>query len=374
MRASYKYKIYQSKRNKKADQLFSTACWVYNHCIALHKRYYSLYHKSLKTNTLQKHLVKLKKKDRYSSWRTLSSQSIQQITQKIEKGYKMFFQKQAKRAPGFRGRHKYKSITFKDSGWCLNGNEFIINSIGLRLRFFKSRDIAGNIKTVTLKKDAAGDLWLCFSLDDVKSDPKIIPMTGRTAGFDFGLKTFLTCSDGDRVESPQVLLKSLATLRKRSKLVSKKVKGSAGRKKAKLSLARLHRSVSNQRDDFAWKLATDLLQKYDVLCFEDLNMKGMQMMWGRKISDLGFAGFMNKIEYLALNKGKTVVRIDGLLASSKTCYTCGVKYKELGLAERVWTCAGCGQLHDRDLNASLNIKRAGTSALEVELIRPALAG
>lgn len=378
MRATYKYKVYTSKRNRKADELFGLACWVYNHCIALHKRYYRIYGKSLHVNRLKVHLTKLKKQSRYAAWNTLSSQSIQQIAEKIDDGYKRFFKRQAQRPPTFRGRRKYKSVTFKNTGWSLNGNEFVVNSIKLRLRFFKSRELSGEIKTVTLKQDAVGDLWLCFSLDQVKENlqsNQSKPMTGKTAGFDFGLKTFLTVSDGYSIESPRFLFsESIDRLRKDSRQLSRKQRGSSGRKNARLCVARLHRRIENQREDFQWKLANELVSRYDVLCFEDLNMKGMQRMWGRKVSDLAFSSFMNKVEYMATKHGRKVVKVDRFYASSKTCQVCGWKYQGLKLSEREWLCPECGTLHDRDLNAAMNILKVGTSTLNGGVVRPALAG
>ena len=376
MRATYKYKVYTQNRNHtvRFDKQLSTACWVYNHCIALHKRYYSLYHKSLSANKLKVHLTKLKKQEKYQQWNKLSSQSIQQIAEKIDDGYKKFFKKQAKRPPTFRSWRKYKSITFKNTGWSLNGNEFVINSIGLRLRFHKSRELDGIIKTVTIKKDAVGDLWICFSLDNVQNQTQIQPKTGKAAGFDFGMKIFLTVSDGQEIASPQTLLQNLDKLRKVSNHFSRKRKGSASRKKAKLQLEKLHRKIANQREDFQWRMANDLVKKYDVLCFEDLNMKGMQMLWGRKISDLAFAAFMNKVEYLATKHEKVVKKVDRFYPSSKTCGYCGHVYKELTLKERSWTCPNCDTTHDRDLNAAKNILMVGTSTMEGGIIRPALAG
>jgi len=376
MRATYKYKVYTQNRNHtvRFDKQLSTACWVYNHCIALHKRYYSLYHKSLSANKLKVHLTKLKKQEKYQQWNKLSSQSIQQIAEKIDDGYKKFFKKQAKRPPTFRSWRKYKSITFKNTGWSLNGNEFVINSIGLRLRFHKSRELDGIIKTVTIKKDAVGDLWICFSLDNVQNQTQIQPKTGKAAGFDFGMKIFLTVSDGQEIASPQTLLQNLDKLRKVSNHFSRKRKGSASRKKAKLQLEKLHRKIANQREDFQWRMANDLVKKYDVLCFEDLNMKGMQMLWGRKISDLAFAAFMNKVEYLATKHEKEVKKVDRFYPSSKTCGYCGHVYKELTLKERSWTCPNCDTTHDRDLNAAKNILMVGTSTMEGGIIRPALAG
>jgi putative transposase len=375
MRVTYKYKIYTQNRNheKRLSEYLRTAAWVYNHCIALHKRYYSLYHKSLGEYDLKKHLTKLKKRNGYEAWKILSSQSIQQIPEKITEGYKKFFKKQAKRPPTFRSWRKYKSVTFKNTGWTLNGNVLTINAIKLRLKFHKSRELNGKIKTITLKQDACGDWWLCFSLE-VEKQIRIKPKTGKSAGFDFGLKTFLVSSDEQKINSPMVLLNSLDKLRRDSRNLSRKQKGSNSRKKARLQIARLHREISNRRDDFHWKLANTLVSRNDVLCFEDLNMKAMQQMWGRKISDLGFAAFMSKVEYLAAKHDKKVVKISRWEPSSKTCSKCGHKEEEMPLNIRKWTCPDCGSRHDRDVNAAKNILMVGTSTMEGGAVRPALAG
>lgn len=376
MRATYKYKVYRlnNGRQHKVDRLFSLACWCYNHCIALHKRYYRLYGKHLSSNRLKVHLTKLKRQSRYTEWKVLSSQTIQQIAEKIEEGYKRFFRHQAMRPPTFRGRLKYRSVTFKNTGWSLNGNEFVVNSVHLRLRFFKSRELSGTIKTVTLKQDTTGDLWLCFSLDNVQDNHNPKPMTGKTAGFDFGLKTFLTLSDGTCIESPRFFFDEVDRVRKKSRQLSRKQKGSVCRQKARLELARLHRRIQWQREDFQWKLASGLLDRYDLLCFEDLNIKAMQRLWGRKVSDLSFASFLGKLEYLAAKHGKKVVKVDRFYASSKTCFVCGSKYESLKLSERVWVCPKCGSCHERDLNAAKNILKVGASTLEGGAVRPAIAG
>lgn len=126
-----------------------------------------MYHKQLGEYDLKKHLTKLKRQKRYESWKILSSQSVQQIAEKISEGYKRFFKKQAKRPPTFRSWGKYKSVTFKNTGWRLNGNGNVltINALKLRLKFHKSRELDGQIKTVTLGHDSVGDWWICFSLE-----------------------------------------------------------------------------------------------------------------------------------------------------------------------------------------------------------------
>lgn len=375
MRLTYKYKVYTQNRNhqNRLEGYLRTAAWVYNHCIALHKRYYRLYHKQLGEYNLKKHLTKLKKHPGYESWRILSSQSIQQIAEKISQGYKSFFKRQAKRPPTFRSWRKYKSVTLKNTGWALDGNLFTINALKLRIRFHKSRELEGLVKTVTLKQDALGDWWICFSLEmECKTEMK--SKTGKSAGFDFGMKTFLTASDGEKVHSPLVLFHSLDKLRRDSRNLSRKQKGSRSRKKARLELARLHRHIECQREDFQWKVAHDLVNRYDLLCFEDLNIKGMQRIWGRKIGDLAFSSFLDKVGYLAGKYGKRVVKISRWKPSSKTCSSCGHKEEKMPLNIRKWMCPLCGVQHDRDVNAAKNILRVGTSTLEGGAANPAIAG
>lgn len=376
MRLTYKYKVYTQNRNheKRLLDYLRTAAWVYNHCIALHRRYYRLYHRQLPMYDLQKHLTKLKRQKQYESWNMLSSQSIQQIPEKITEGYKKFFKKQAKRPPTFRSWRKYKSVTFKNTGWTLNGNVFTIKALHLRLKFFKSRELDGNIKTVTLKQDACGDWYLSFSIEKEAAQLEPMPKTGKSAGFDFGMKHFLTTSEGDKIDSPLALFHTLDELRRKSRRLSQKQKGSNSRTKARLDIARLHRKITNKREDFQWQLAIKLAKRYDTLCFETLDIKSMQQSWGRKISDLAFSDFLSKMEYIADKNGKKVVKTGRWEATSKACSACGHKEEEMPLNIRSWTCPECGTRHDRDINAALNILRVGTSTPEGGAVNPALAG
>ncbi len=193
---------------------------------------------------------------------------------------------------------------------------------------------------------------------------------------DFGLKTFLTMFDGnviDKKYSSLYFLQSLNKIRKLSKAVSKKKKGSDNRKQAVLNFARLHKKIFNQRQYFFFKLANEL-SKFDNIFIEDLNLKAIQMIWGRKITDVSFAKFIKIL------KTKTkVVKIDRFYPSSKTCSKCGYIYHDLSLKERYWYCPECGTFHDRDENAAKNIYkegfrvlREGTSSLGVGRVRPAM--
>lgn len=363
-RISYKYKVYKQNRNhrKRLDSLMRIAAEVYNHALALHKRYYRLFHKSLSKNALQKHIAKIKNRC-YNHWNLLNSQAIQQITDRIYSGYDRFFAHDAKHPPKFRSGRKYRSVTFKNSGWTLNGNVFTVNALHLRLKFHCSRAIEGRVKTVCLLRDAVGDWWLSFSVENEESKMPKKPMSGKTAGFDFGLKHFLTGADGQKIDSPLCLTHAIGQLKHKSRNLSRKVKGSRSRVRARRDLARLHRRVSCLRSDFHWKLALRLVEEYDVICLETLHMNAMKRLWGRKVSDLGFAEFVNILSCQCTKHGKKLVRISQWEATSKTCSACGYKEESMPLKIREWTCPSCGKTHDRDINAAQNILRVGTSTL-----------
>ena len=195
-------------------------------------------------------------------------------------------------------------------------------------------------------------------------------VTGKIAGFDFGLKTFLTVSDGTTIESPLFFNQFRFLLKSANKNLSSKKKGSNNWYKAKAHLVRIHEFISNKRKDWFWKLAHQLTNEYDVLIFEDLNLKGMKRLWGRKVSDLSFASFLEILLCVANNKGKTVHFVDRFYPSSKTCSCCGYINKELSLKERKWDCPSCntkGIL--RDLNAAVNLQREGASSLGLDTVR-----
>ena len=191
-----KFKLYQHKRNRHLKRAINAAGVIYNHCIALHRRYYGMWGKHLSCAKLQSHIAKLRKCIPF--WQSVGSQAVQDICQRIEKAYQLFFKhnKKGVRPPGFRKVKKYKSFTLKQAGYkFLSGNRI---KIGSRVyRFWKSREIEGAVKTLTIKRTPLGELFMVIVVDD-GSNPEVEINTGKIAGFDFGLKTFLTCSDGTK--------------------------------------------------------------------------------------------------------------------------------------------------------------------------------
>ena len=364
-----KFKLYSHKRNRYLKRAINAAGVIYNACIAIHKRYYRMWKKHLSCAKLQAHIAKRRKRNPF--WQLVGSQAVQDICQRIEAGYQLFFKhhKKGVRPPSFKKVKKYKSFTLKQAGYKFLGGNRV--KIGSRVfQYWNSREIVGTVKTVTIKRTPLGELFMAVVVDE-EDALTIRSETGKSAGFDFGLKTFLTCSDGSKIESPLFFKQSLNAVRKASRQLSSKVKGSANRERARKQLARRHEDIANQRRDWFWKVAHELTDKFDVLYFETLNLKGMQRLWGRKVSDLGFREFLSILEWVAQKKGKQVGYIDPWFPSSKTCPHCGHVLESLDLSTREWRCPACNSVNDRDENAAINIYTVGASTVELGDVRQA---
>lgn len=374
-----KFKLYNHKRNRHLKRTINAAGVIYNHCIALHKRYYRMWGRYLSCARLQAHIAKLRKRNPF--WQLVGSQAVQDICQRIEKAYQLFFRhnKKGVKPPGFKKIKKYKSFTLKQAGYKFLGGNRV--KIGNRIySFWKSREIEGTIKTLTIKRTPLGELFMVVVIDvvviDSVDEPAIKFETSKIAGFDYGLKTFLTCFDETQIASPQFLKQSLNVIKKASRQHSRKLKGSSNRERSRLHLSRKYEDVVNRRSDWFWKLAHDLTNRFDILCFETLNLKGMQRLWGRKISDLAFGEFLQILEWVAKKKDKQVVYIDRWYPSSKTCFHCSHVLKELDLSVREWRCPSCQSINGRDENAAKNIQAVGASTVrlaDVRRVMPAIA-
>ena len=373
---TYKFKMYSNHGNGELHETIDGHADVWNHCVALQRRYYAIYGKYISKFRLINHISKLKRLPKFAHWNQLPSQSIQDVATRLDKGYKAMFEARASGKkwgrPRFKRRRKYKSFTLLQAGWeLLPGNRI---RIGKRIySYFKSRDIFGNPKRCTIKRDAVGDIYICILTDYEDGDPNRV-LTGKIAGFDFGLKRYLTGHNGHDIDSPKFFKRSLNDVKRANRAHSRTEKKSKNRERARIDLARKHRKIERQRADFHYKLAHQLTDAYDEIRLEDLNLKGMKALWGRKVSDLGFADFVRKLIYVAKRKGVKITFIDKWYPSSKTCSTCGAVNQALNLRDRNWQCNECGTVHDRDRNAAINIYRVGASTHAGEAVSPDSSG
>lgn len=363
IRRTFKYRLYSNRRNRHLHQGINVAGCIWNHMVALQRRYYRLTGDYIFRYDMSCHLTKLRRQSRrHAFWKKLTAQTVQEIGDRIDKAYKHFFTCRRwgikANPPGFIKVKRYKSFTMKQSGWkYLGGNRIRIH--GIIYKFKLSRPIAGQIKTVTVKRDNFGYLWLCFSIIQEIDEP-IVPDPEKIGGFDFGLNTFLTDHNGNEYLSPLVLKGELRKLAQLSRALSRKEKDSKNWHKAKRRLSKAHRHVADKRRDHHWKLANELCRQFDVLCFETINLQGMQRLWGRKVNDLGFASFMMILRDVAEKNGKHLIQIDQWEPTTQACYQCGAK-QTMPMDLRHYDCKQCGWSCTRDQNAALNIRAVGAS-------------
>ncbi len=369
--------MYSNHGNGELQQTIDSHAEVWNHFVALCRRYYGMHGNYPGKKALMRHLTKLKRLSRFAHWNLLPSQSLQDVIDRLDKAYRQMFadRKSGKRSsrPRFKSRNLYKSYTLKQAGWQLLQSNYI--RIGKRIyRYFKSQEILGTLKRCTVKRDSVGDVWIIIVTDSVEISLNR-PTTGNSAGFDFGLKRYLTGSNFNDYDSPQFFKRSLNAINRANRNHSRKVKGSNNRERARRNLARKHRQIANQRQDFHWKLAHELTNRYDWISLETLNIKGMKRLWGRKVSDLAFYDFVQKLKYINSKKQNCEVRfIDKWYPSSRTCHVCGAVNQELNLRDRTWQCPNCHTQLDRDRNAAINIHRVGASTLSEEVVSPSSSG
>ena len=363
---TYKYKLYQNKKNKNLDRQVEIAAEIWNFSVAMCRMYYLVYGKSLSPYKLKPYITKLKKRKKYAHWNELGSQAIQDVVERVDKSYKAFFdhlkkkRKGRKSPPHFCKRENYKSFTLKQAGYSFHdGNHITIGKV--KYKYVASRPFEGEIKTVTVKRTKLGEFFITVVVKQDVND--IIPRAGKAVGYDFGLKHFLNCDDGSVIDSPEWYKASLKEIRAAHRAVSRCQKGSNNRKRAIKNLERVYERISNQRRNWFFKLANQLVDENAIICIEDLNLDGMKRLWGRKVSDVAFAEFVGILEWKASQAGTTVVKIDRWAPSSKACSTCGTLNTELSLKQRDWTCSCCGAHHDRDINAAINIRKMGLVTL-----------
>jgi len=293
----------------------------------------------------------------------LDAQTVQELLQRQDAAFRKFFKHENRRPPKFRKAKEFSSFVFKQTGYKLFSNELVINKVSKRFRFALSRPWLGKVKNVRVLRSRAR--WFIAIVTDAPIPSYGKTHTGASAGVDFGLKTFMTLSDGNRIKAPLFYRQLERHIRKYQRLLSKALPGSNHWKAYKKRLNAVYAELGDKRTDWQYKTAHLLCRQYQTIFIEDLNIAGMakHKHWGKKISDLGWTSFIEKLEYIASKYDVKVHRIQRFYPSSRLC-TCGYKNERLKLSDRSWTCPECGKTHDRDLLAANNILRRGIAELE----------
>ncbi|RKU14974.1 transposase [Candidatus Poribacteria bacterium] len=327
---------------------------------------------------MSKHLTKLKKLEKYEHWNIPYSWALQNMLKRLAQSFREM-KTLGRGHPQFRSVKKHKGMTFDGIQAPLkkvldkqkyerNHPTYRIRLNGRWYRFALHRAIEGEIRRVQVTRDALGDMYITLTEDftEVRYEPK----TGKAEGFDFGIKDFLTGSDGERRKSPMFYKQNSEKLVKAQQEHSRKVKGSNNRERERKNVVRIHKKTANQRTDHHWKLAIELCRKFDILFFEDLNLEGMKRLSGKQVSDLALGEFMRKLKHQSHKRIRSVLKIGRWTPSTKCCSVCNHKNEDLTLEDRHWTCPKCHTHLDRDQNAAMNILKEGVASFALGVVSP----
>ena len=279
-----------------------------------------------------------------------------------------FFNKKRKKKlgrPKFKNKHSKQSFRLASNGFSVKeGNTIHAAKLGkLNLVGYDLSTLPiDTAKRITISKTPSGKYFVSI-LVQINVETK--PLTGKMVGIDLGLKDLFIMSDGTVIENPKYFRENQAELKKAQRHLKRKQPGSNRQKKQRSKVARIHEKIVNKRKHLAHTVSAMLVNEYDVICLEDLNVAGMMKnhCLAKSIADAGWSMFKSFLEYKCNWYGKTLVIIDRFFPSSKTCSHCGHKEDKMGLDVREWTCSSCGTVHDRDINAARNILVRGFSDL-----------
>ncbi|MBE9223135.1 transposase [Cyanobacterium stanieri LEGE 03274] len=369
-----KVRIYPDSSQKLAlTKAFGTCRWLWNHFLNLMNETYKQTGKGLSGYDIKKLIPELKKQEETSWLSETYSQCLQQVCLNLGVAFNNFFEKRAK-YPNFKSKHGKQSLQYPSNvsikGDCLN-----VPKIGLVYAKIH-RPIDGKIKTVTITKNCCNQYYASILIDDGKDKPEV-SSEGKAIGIDLGLNPNIAItSDGSKFDNPKILKKHEVNLKRKQQQLSRKQKGSNNRNKARLKVAKVHKKITNCREDFLHKLSRRIVNENQVIVLENLNVKGMMQnhCLAKSIQQVGWGMFCTMLKYKAEQEGKVYIEVDRFFPSSKTCHVCLNRVDSLPLDIRHWECPKCKARHDRDINAAINIRDEGLRILKTGLIKPLTSG
>ena len=362
---TYKFRLYpNADQQQRLVRHFGVCRFVYNYFLDRRKR---LYRENKKGSSYYKDCATLTELKKEYEWiGEVNSQSLQQELKNLDTAFSRFFRKLA-RFPRFHSRHKDKQsfrvpqfVTVKDG--MIHFPKF---REGIRLK--QHRPIEGELRYATISKNRAGQYFACICVERTIQKLKEVK---KEVGVDLGIKNLVTCSDGQVFENIKPYRSLELRLKRLQRSLSKKVKGSKNRERAKRKLAKLHQRVADIRNNHLHQVTRRMVNENQVIVIEDLNIRGMlrNHRLAKSIQDVSLYELVRQLEYKSEWYGRTLIKVDRWYPSSKTCSGCGFINQNLTLSDREWTCPRCGKVRDRDFNASVNIlnegyKTVGTTGL-----------
>ena len=365
IRKAYKYRIYPNTEQK----IFFAKCFG---CVRF------FYNKSLSDmNEIYKSTGKFKNitpasyKEDYSFLKEVDAFALCNAQLNRNTAFKAFFNHKTA-FPKYKSKRNDQSYTTNNQGSVKfsNNNRYLSIPKCRRIRIKKHRNIEGAVKSVTITMTTDNKYYVSMLVEE---ENKPMEVNDKMIGLDLGVKDLIIDSNGKKYKNHKYLTKSQSKLAKEQRKLSKMVKGSKNRNKQRIKVARLHKHVQNQRNDYLHKLSKKIIDENQVVCIEDLKVKDMMSdsKLARNISDVSWSKLVSMLIYKANWYGRTVIKVPKDYPSSQLCHACGYKNsitKDLGI--RKWTCPECGSIHDRDINAAKNILSKGIEMLTKDGTHP----
>ena len=358
---AYKYKLKPTfKQQECLNKAFGCCRFIYNWGLDRKIQAYKQEKKTIGYVELAHELTKLKNDGEHEWLKEVNNVSLQQSLRNLDAAFVRFF-REKKGFPKFKSKKKniesakyISAVHFDFEEWKVK-----VPKCGwVKLCKNKTFDLSMKYGTLTVTKDRCGTYWCSIVVYDVEEKPKTKVSDDTAVGVDLGIKDYAILSDGTKYGNPKFLEKGRNRLKLLQQRFSKTKKDSNRHESLRLKVAKQHRKIANRRSNFLHKLSTDLVNRFDTVCLEDLNIDGMlkNHHLANSIQSAAWNEFVRQLTYKAEWNGKNVIFIGRFEPSSKTCSSCGYVNRELTLKDREWVCPKCGEHHDRDVNAAINIK------------------
>ena len=359
MNKGVKFRAYPNKEQQNLINRTLGCCrLIYNKGLAMRSVSYSNGEK-IGYNQTSAMLTDLKKQADFAFLKDVDSIALQQSLKDLDRGFTNFFEKRA-RHPQFKSKHNnhqsYRTINQGDNIRII-GKYIKLPKLGY-VKIKQSMEV-GHINNVTVERTPTGKYFVVLNVD---FEPEFRPNAGCMIGIDVGIKEFYSDSNGNVVNNPKYLEKSMRKLAREQRRLSRKQKGSNNRKRQRVKVAKVHEKITNQRNDFLQKQSTILVSENQTICIEDLNVKGMirNHKLAQHIASCSWSKFFAMLEYKATWYGNDIIKVPTMYPSSQTCSCCGYKNPFVkNLSIREWECPNCHAKHDRDKNAAINILNKG---------------